>query len=238
MQPTYLPWLGYLDLIDQVDHFVILDDVQFEKQSWQQRNQVRTPKGLEWITVPVYIKGRFGQLIKDVKIHTGKFPGSHVKQLRQNYNRAPHFSAMIERLEAKVCQAAESGHLCQLNLSLIDWLCDIFSIDTPRVLSSALVGVTGKRSDRLVKILNALGATEYVSPIGYFDYICKDMAVFQENGIHVKFANFVHPSYPQVYSPFMPFASAIDLAFNVGAEGLSVIRSGRKAATPMEAMER
>ena len=74
-QPTYLPWLGYFDLIDQVDKFVLLDTVQFEKQSWQQRNRLKTPDGLQWLTVPVKIKGRSTQTIREVEIAEPDFSG-------------------------------------------------------------------------------------------------------------------------------------------------------------------
>ena len=90
--------LGYFDLIDQTDTLVFLDDVQFEKQSWQQRNKLRTPNGLEWITVPVLIKGRFGQLIKDVTINPVNFPDKHIKQIKQNYSRALSFPVYFEEL--------------------------------------------------------------------------------------------------------------------------------------------
>lgn len=235
MQPTYLPWLGYLDLIDLVDHFVFLDDVQFEKQSWQQRNKIRTPKGLEWITVPVFIKGRFGQKIKDVIIKNGKFPGSHCKHLRQNYSKARHFNALIEEFEDRIACASTSRHLCQLNIQLIDWLCDQFMIQTPRSLSSSL-NTSGKRSERLVDILKSLGATEYVSPVGSYGYIYDDISFFTDCGICVKFFNYDHPRYRQVYSPFIPYASAIDLLFNEKENGLDIIRSGRKPAVAIEEM--
>ena len=82
-QPTYLPWIGYFDLIDQVDAFIFLDSVQFEKQSWQQRNRIKTPKGLQWLTVPVMFRGRFGQLIHQVEIRAGRSPLPLVNPARE-----------------------------------------------------------------------------------------------------------------------------------------------------------
>ena len=235
MQPTYLPWLGYLDLIDRVDHFVFLDDVQFEKQSWQQRNRIRTSNGLEWITVPVFHKGRFGQQIQEVEINTEKFPLTHLKQLRQNYIKAPQFAAVMPQFETIMCEAVQGGSLAELNIRLVDWLCDSLSIFTPRVTSSSLM-VPGKRSAKLVGILKALEGTEYISPVGSLDYIREDVSIFKDSGIEVKITGFKHPEYQQVYSPFMPFASSIDFVFNVGTDGISVIRSSRKQDVPMEAM--
>ncbi len=90
-QPTYLPWLGYFDLLDQVDKFVLLDTVQFEKQSWQQRNRIKTPTGLMWLTVPVVFRGRLGQRIVDVEIREPEFCRDHLRAVELNYRRAPFF---------------------------------------------------------------------------------------------------------------------------------------------------
>ena len=215
MQPTYLPWVGYFDLIDQVDVFVYLDDVQFEKQSWQQRNQLRGPGGLEWITVPVRIKGRFGQLICDVEINPVKFPDKHIKQVAQNYRRAPYFKDYFESFEAAIRKAADSGVLCGLNISMIEWCCQNLSIGTKRVRSSQL-GVEGRRSERLVQLLDKLEADRYLSPMGSYEYICEDSECFDREMVKVSFLQYEHPEYKQVYDPFMPYASVIDLLFNHG----------------------
>ena len=98
-QPTYLPWSGYFDLIDQVDVFILLDDVQFEKQSWQQRNRIKTPVGLQWLTVPVVFRGRLGQLIKDVEIRTADFCRDHCRAIELNYRRAEFFGTYFEDSE-------------------------------------------------------------------------------------------------------------------------------------------
>src|SRR5216684_6490113 len=108
-QPTYLPWLGYFDLMDQVDVFVLLDDVQFEKQSWQQRNRIKTPVGLQWLTVPVIFKGRFGQLIKDVEIRDPDFWRNHFRAIELNYRRSPFFDHYAEELRS--CLMCGTGTL-------------------------------------------------------------------------------------------------------------------------------
>ena len=97
-QPTYLPWIGYFDLIDQVDRFVFLDTVQFEKRSWQQRNRIRTAEGLLFLTVPVIVKGRFEQKIKDVEIESPFFVRKHLRTIESNYRRAPFFGQYFEEL--------------------------------------------------------------------------------------------------------------------------------------------
>lgn len=229
MQPTYLPWLGYFDLIDQADVLVFLDNVQFEKQSWQQRNKLRTPNGLEWITVPALIKGRFGQSIKDVVINPVGFPDKHIRQIKQNYSRAPCFQMYFERFAHTLTTAAKGSLLCNLNIALIEWMSSQLSISTRFVRASEL-GLSGKRTQLLVDILKHLKAKTYLSPLGSWDYLKEEWSLICENGVEVEFQNYSHPQYRQVYHPFVPYASAIDLLLNEGDLGAEIIRSGRKSA--------
>lgn len=229
MQPTYLPWLGYFNLIDQADIFVFLDSVPFEKQSWQQRNQIRTPKGLEWITVPVLIKKRFGQLISEVDINPVRFPNQHIKQIRQNYSRAPHFRSYEEEFFEVLKQASEGFSLNSLSITLIKWICSKLSLTTRFVRSSEL-SATGKRSELLVNISKELDAAIYLSPLGSLDYIKNEYHYFEEAKIDVLFNQYVHPEYNQTYTPFLPYASVIDLLFNEGPESASIIRSGQQTS--------
>src|SRR5712691_5783894 len=116
-QPTFLPWLGWFDLADQADVMVILDDVQFSKQSWQQRNRIRTPAGLEFLTVPV--KRRLGQLIVDCELADRSFVGKMLKSVHANYARAPFFADAFDEFATTMESAAQSGRLAELNCALI-----------------------------------------------------------------------------------------------------------------------
>lgn len=227
MQPMYLPWLGYFDLIDQSDVFVFLDTVQFQKQSWQQRNKIRTPKGLEWITVPVLIQERFGQLIKDVEIFPGKFPEKHIKQVKQNYSRAPYFNSYYDEFAELLRSMSGNVSLCDINIQLIQWLCRKLAMPT-RFIRASELGVGGQKTELLINILKAIGATRYLSPLGSISYLKNDGHWFSENNISLAFHNYSHAEYNQVYAPFMAFASIIDLLFNEGDNGMNVIRSGRR----------
>jgi hypothetical protein len=227
MQPTYLPWLGYFDLIDQADTFVFLDSVQFEKQSWQQRNKLRTTKGLEWITVPVLIKGRFGQLIKDVEINPLNFPDKHIKQIKQNYSRTPSFKAYFDELSDVLTIAAKDLSLCNLNIAMIKWLSSQLSVSA-RFIRSSELGLSGKRTQLLISILKSIHANTYLSPLGSWEYLKEEWRLFRENGIEVEFQGYFHPQYRQIYNPFVPNASAIDLLLNEGEQSGAIIRSGRR----------
>jgi hypothetical protein len=228
-QPTYLPWLGYFDLLDQVDKFVLLDTVQFEKQSWQQRNRIKTPTGLLWLTVPVVFRGRLGQRIVDVEIREAGFWRDHLRAVELNYRRAPFFDEYYPAW-AELLRSASSGpRLAELNISLLCWLAEVLGIKTPIVRSSELA-VEGKRTHLLAEVCSLLGATTYVSPIGSADYLLNELPILTGRGVNVVFQHYEHPLYRQLFPPFQSHASALDLLFNEGGNSLPIVRSGRRAA--------
>lgn len=223
-QPTYLPWLGYFDLIDQVDHLIVLDSVQFEKQSWQQRNRIKTPVGLQWLTVPVVFRGRLGQQIKDVEIREPDFWRKHLRALELNYRRSAFFGDYF--LELSEIVQSDRRLLAELNIQLIGWFCKILGIQTP-ITRSSTMKQDGRRSGLLVNLCRALNADAYLSPLGSADYLMGDVHLFQETQIELYFQHYEHPEYTQLFAPFCPYASTLDLIFNEGPRAMEVIRSGR-----------
>jgi hypothetical protein len=224
--------MGYFDLADQVDLFVILDNVQFAKQSWQQRNRIRGGDGLQWLTVPVVFRGRLGQLIKDVEIRDPEFASDHIRAIELAYRRAPFFSEYFPALRQRLEQLRQ-GLLLNLNAGLIGWVLEILKIRTPLVFASSL-GVNGKRTELLAKICEAVGATEYLSPMGSAEYLLTEQDVLRQREISIWFQNYQHPQYQQVFMPFEPFASVIDLIFNCGEKAAEIMRSGRKDLCSVE----
>jgi len=228
-QPTYLPWLGYFDLIDQVDIFVLLDNVQFQRQSWQHRNRLKTPSGLHWLTVPVMFRGRFGQLINEVEIRDTEFWRNHLRAIELNYRRTPFFNEYFEELSSRIKTRRSSGALmADLDIDLIEWFIDVLGIRSSILLSSQLEQ-SGKRIELLVNICNSLGARQYVSPLGSAAYLLQELDVLLDNGIDVVFQHYEHPQYRQLFPPFCPYASILDLIFNEGHRALDILRSGRRA---------
>jgi hypothetical protein len=232
-QPTYLPWAGYFDLIDQVDCFVILDSVQFERQSWQQRNRIKTPSGLQWLTVPVVFRGRLEQRIRDVEIRNSDFVAKHLRAIELNYRRSQYFGAYFSQVTELLESHGRAGMaLLDLNLRLMSWFCTVLGIRTPLVRSSALVE-SGKRVELLVSLCSRLNAATYLSALGAASYLMDELPRFAESGIRVEFHNYVHPSYKQLFPPFCPYASVLDLIFNEGPRSMEMIRSGRaQSLTP------
>ncbi len=226
-QPTYLPWLGYFDLLDQVDRFVLLDNVQFEKQSWQQRNRIKTPAGLQWLTVPVVFRGRLGQHIADVEIREPDFWRDHLRAIELNYRRAPFFERYFGEVSEQIRSHAAHRNLSQFTTGLFHWLRNTIGIGTPVVQASNL-RVEGKRTELLGDICRSLGANIYLSPLGSAEYLLNELTILTERGIEVTFQHYEHPEYKQLFPPFQPYASVLDLLFNEGDDALSVIRSGRR----------
>jgi hypothetical protein len=225
MQPSYLPWIGYFDLVDQADVFVFLDNVQFVRRSWQQRNQIRTSTGLEWLSVPSRVRGRYHQLISDVDIvQPSAFPEHHIDKIEMNYAKSPYFNIYFPRLRELLNKGETS--LCKLDLNIIGWLSEEFGLRSKFELSS-VIGATGKRSELLVDICRKVNAKRYLSTIGSVEYLKIDQHVFVENDLELVIHNYHHPHYRQLFDPFIPYASAIDLLLNEGERSINIIREGR-----------
>ena len=226
-QPTYLPWVGYFDLLDQVDQFVLLDSVQFERQSWQQRNRIKTPQGLAWLTIPVVFRGRLNQNIADVNIRVPDFWRDHLRAVELNYRRAPFFGRYYDELRQQIEMSVASLSLPQVTISLLRWFADVIGITTPMIRSSELP-VHGKRTELLAEICVSLGASTYLSPFGSAEYLIDELPTLTARAIEVRFHHYEHPVYRQQFPPFLSHACILDLLFNEGEDALQIIRSGRR----------
>lgn len=226
-QPTFLPWLGWFDLADQSDVTVILDDVQFAKRSWQQRNRIKTKNGLDFLTVPVNSSGLYKQRIMDCQLADKSFIEKMVKTLQANYAKAPFFKDTIEEFISLTNKVVATGRLVELNCELISWLAMKLNVTVPIVRASEL-GTGGQRGEHLAEICKQLGADQYLSTTGSEEYLLQDKVVFDERNIVVNLHVYEHPVYSQQYPPFIPYASALDLIFNAGPAAPEVMRSGRR----------
>ena len=220
-QPQYLPWLGYFDKMDQADCFVVLDDVQFKKNEWQNRNRIKTASGWQWLTVPVL--HRFPQLISHVKVNNAaRWSRKHLQALISNYSASPFFA--VHRPFFEEIYARDWTMLLDLNLATLSYLVEALGIRTKLHLASSLPARDGA-TDRLVAICQALGADTYLSGAGGRGYL--DVERFEEAGIRVLFQTFQCPLYPQRFGAFEPNLSIVDLLFHCGEQSLQVLRQGR-----------
>jgi hypothetical protein len=223
-QPQYLPWLGYFDKIDQADCFVLLDDVQFKKNEWQNRNKIKTAAGWQWLTVPVL--HRFPQRICEVKINqTDPWSRKHLQALTSNYGSAPFFD--LHRPFFEEIYGREWTLLVDLNVAAITYLAEALGIRTKLVMASSLpVPAELEATDRLISICQAVGANTYLSGVGGREYL--DLAPFKEAGIGVLFQAFQTQPYPQRFGAFVPDLSIVDLLFNCNDQSLQIMRQGRE----------
>jgi hypothetical protein len=222
LQPSYLPWLGYFEQIDRSDVFVFYDDVQYDKHGWRNRNKIKTPKGWQWLTVPVY--HNFGQKIYEVKINNNiPWRRKHLKSLQANYARAPYYQTYIKFFEKVYSQHWE--YLVDLNVYLIKQLCEFLGIKNTEFVHSRDLNIKGERTERLVKICQLFGADEYLTGDAAKNYL--EEKKFQNANIKVIYQNYRHPVYPQLFGEFIPYLSVVDLLFNCGPKSLEIIRSGK-----------
>ena len=219
-QPAYLPWLGYFHRIAISDAHIVLDDVQFEKNSFTNRNKVRTHDGWCWLTVPIKTAGKFGDLaINQVEIASEKpWASKHWSTLRLNYSKAPFFDEHAHFLEA--LYRREWHKLTDLAREITDYLLNAFAVRT-RLYFSSQIKVRGRKDELVLNLCRELGATVYLSgPLGR-NYLREEL--FHDQGIAVRYHDYHHPTYSQVYSGFEPYMAALDLLLNAGPRSREIM---------------
>lgn len=201
--------MGYFELIARSDVFVFLDSVQFEKQSWQSRNRIRTRKGdIQWLSVPI-AKAPLDTAISEIEIAPNP-PGWKEKQYKTiltHLRTAPHFSEVEQMLEGHF-QGSQS-HLADLNISFISTVARELGIDTELVRSSRLTS-EGKKADLLLNLCEELGADHYYSNAGSAVYLEAERERFESNGIELEFQDWTHPVYDQLGRGFVSHLAVID----------------------------
>jgi hypothetical protein len=226
MQPTYLPWLGYFDLMDQVDIFVYLDSVQFNKRSWQQRNRIRAKESEMMLTVPVKVKGRYKQTICETELELSQgFQKKHLGCIKNYYSKAPYFNEIYPELESTLLK--EHHLLVDLNIELTNWIAQKLGIKQ-NIRRSSKLDLEGNKDELLVCICKTLHARRYVSAQGSRVYL-DQCSLFEENNIELIYQCFEPQPYQQLSTPFLPSLSALDALMNLGGVGsMEILQLGRK----------
>ena len=215
LQYNYIPWKGSCDMIGAVDEFILYDDMQYTRRDWRNRNQIKTPQGVQWLTVPVRVKGKYDQKIRDTEIDGGDWAVAHWKALAQNYARAPHFTEIAAWLEPLYLTSSYT-HLSELNRRFIAAICAYLCIDTLISDSRDYTLVEGK-TERLADLCAQAGGTEYVSGPSARDYV--DEGVFERSGIKLTWFDYAgYPEYPQLWGDFAHGVTVLDLLFNCGKD--------------------
>ena len=220
IQSNYLPWRGYFDFIDDVDVFVLHDDLQFTKGDWRNRNRIKTAQGSRWLTVPVHHR-HSGQLICETAIdHSRNWQRDHRNLIAASLGRAPYLRDVLDLLEPHF--ELQHATISELNVALLRSICGYLDVRTPLVMSAEF-RLTRTRTERLIELLTAMGATTYVSGPSARNYL--DEARFAEARIALEYKQYVYPSYPQLWGPFDNALSIVDTIANCGPAARMVLKS-------------
>jgi WbqC-like protein len=222
LQPGYLPWVGYFDLMRRSDIFVSYDHVQFDKHGWRNRNRIKSAHGPQWLTVPVRHRGLGPQRLVDVRIDdTRSWARKHIASLEQCYAGAQYAGDYLPALAEILLQPWRS--LVELDLAVAGLLCSWLGVDGSVVRSSELE-LNGDRSARLLDLCHRFGATCYLSGESARAYL--DVELFAAGGVSVEWQAYAFPAYPQRHGDFVPNLSAIDLILNCGPDSATVLAGG------------
>ena len=223
LQPSYIPWRGFFHQVASADLFVFYDDVQYDKRGWRNRNRIKTPAGPLWLTIPVLARGAQTEHLPIHQIRVcwdEPWNQAHWKSIQHAYGKAPYFKTYAPLLAEKY--AARPEFLADFTIDLTIALARALGIDRTRFLrSSQIEGVSGAKTERLLSVLQKVGATHYISGPSAQDYIEEEL--FQAAGISLEYMRYDYPEYPQLYPPFDPQVSILELLFITGPGALSYI---------------
>lgn len=220
IQSNYIPWRGYFDFIASVDLFIFHDDLQYTKNDWRNRNRIKTPSGLKWISVPVNYR-QTTQLISETKIdYSTKWWKAHINQIRENYQSAPCYAEAFSLINETLC--TELPTISELNICLIKNICRYLGIDTPMLMSSEFQP-EGSKTERLISILSKIGADTYVSGPSAEGYL--DKQLLHQSNIRLEYKTYDYAEYPQQHGPFENGVTILDLIANCGQNSRPLINS-------------
>lgn len=214
VQSNYIPWKGYFDLIAAVDEFILYDDMQYTRRDWRNRNLIKTPRGLEWLSVPVKVKGKYSQKIRETEIDGSAWAAAHWKALGLNYRRARHFQCVARWLEP--LYKGKYRGISDLNRTLIEAVCQFLAIRT-KISNSWDYELAEGKTERLASLCVQAGGSVYISGPSARSYI--DPSAFDAAGIQLRWFDYTgYPEYPQLWGMFEHGVSIVDLLFNCGRD--------------------
>lgn len=209
-QPAYLPWLGYFDKLIRSDIFVYLDSVQYERNSFINRNRIKTSRGEIWLTVPVKMKGHLKKTIAEMEIDNRQnWKTKHLNSIYLNYKKAPYFEKSYESLKGLYMK--EFGLLSDLCYEHLLFWFEFLGIKKD-VRKSSSLPVKDKKGDLVIGLCRYFKADHYISGALGKDYL--DRESFGRLGIGIEFQDYRHPVYPQLWGDFLPYMSILDFCMN------------------------
>jgi hypothetical protein len=227
-QSNYVPWKGYFDLINQVDEFVLYDEVQYTRRDWRNRNRIKTAHGPLWLTIPVEVKGKYLQKIRETTVSDPIWGRTHWRTLQHAYGRAPFFAAYKDLVEG-LYLGPSPRLLSEINFAFLRAINGVLGVRTPLTWSTDFPQKETDPSLRLLEICLQAGADEYVSGPAAKAYL--DEVAFRRSGVRVRWMDYSgYPEYPQLHPPFDHGVSILDLLFMQGPGSTHFMKSFRHAA--------
>ena len=223
VQSNYIPWKGYFDMIHMADEFVLLDDIQYTRRDWRNRNKIKTPNGLHWLTIPVVVKGKYFQRIDETQISDRSWSEQHWTTLEQFYRRAPCFSLYCDDVRTWYDRAGKYERLSEVNHWFLSRICETLRIPT-KIRWSTEFSTPDEKSERLLAICLQAGASRYLSGPAAKGYL--DVNAFRDQGIDVLWMDYGgYRPYPQLFGDYEHGVSVLDMLFNVGAAATQYLKS-------------
>lgn len=215
IQSCYIPWKGFFDLIGRCDEYVIFDDAQYVKRHWHNRNKIKTANGIEWLTIPVVTKGRYEQSIQDVEIEK-PWADRHWRSIELAYAKAPFFRDLAPTVQSWYQRAAAEPLLTNVNELFLREIVTALNLNT-KITRDNAYPKHGRKTERLLGIAEATGATEYLSGPSAKAYFSEPD--FNNAGIAVEWMDYSgYSEYPQVHNGFDHAVSVLDMMFNIGSD--------------------
>ena len=221
VQSNYIPWKGYFDLIAAVDEFILYDDMQYTRRDWRNRNLIKTPQGLHWLTIPVLVKGKYFQKIRETEVEDLRWANQHWQTLKRNYQRTPFFSEIAAWLEPLYLDQSYR-HLSDINRQFIQSICAYLGITT-RISNSWDYDSTEGKTERLANLCVQAQGTEYISGPAARNYL--DPLVFEQLDIALTWFDYDnYPAYAQQGDEFTHGVTILDLLFACGKDAVNYMK--------------
>ena len=222
LQPSYLPWLGYFEQLAHADLFLFLDDVQYTRSDWRNRNRIKTPRGPAWLTVPVRRTGLQKRILDATIDYSSAWPERHLNMLAEQYRRAPYYEEVSALLRPHLLARPE--RLRDLCAGLVHDLARYMGLSFRTMYTSELGVRADDPTERLVRLCERVEATSFYEGRAGAAYL--DVPRFRSAGIDVVFQDYRHPHYSQFHPPFVSHLSVVDLLYHVGRASGPVVLSG------------
>ncbi len=221
LQSNYIPWKGYFDIINMVDLFIFHDDLQYTSGDWRNRNKIKTPSGLEWLTIPCGVSEK--RLICEVKLQDKSWQKKHWAKIETSYKKAPYFAEFAPFFK-DIYLGRSRESLSELNQYTIQKIAREILGTKTIFEDSRKYNLEHKKAERVLELLKKCGATHYISGPSAKDYLTQEM--FDGIGITLEWMEYGgYPLYEQLYPPFEHAVTILDLIFNTGKDAIKYMKS-------------